>query len=428
MHRQWTSRDEPVQAPWLRNEKWSSGVVRDGSTENLIPLWVFTLAWNILTALALIPHTIEFIHGHDKSRFIALVFPAIGLTLLIWAGRRTRRIRKFGASILNLQTLPATPGGELAGTIHVTQSFQAKSAIQLQLVCIMRYMMGIGRNSRVVDRIVWSETQTIDRLPTSQDGMDIPVLFHIPADAHPSSDLALGDGVRWKLEARCKTGGVSYYSRFEVPVFVADPAEIAAARGLVASGDSTEASDPRSALRERGITYQRFANGRLRIYFAAARNKSSVIVTVFIGLILAAIAIALAAWPDFHMSRDVALSIASIVLFAGVVFGFIAIFNLFVTEEIIVRYGSLTVERLAPMYHQERTFKLGDIADVFHKGEGIALFSYSLPPERKMGSYSLMLKMRDGELIRLATDINQRDYAAWLAEEIRDTLGVVNGK
>jgi hypothetical protein len=35
-----------------------------------------------------------------------------------------------------------------------------------------------------------------------------------------------------------------------------------------------------------------------------------------------------------------------------------------------------------------------------------------------------MLKTRDGELVRIAGDITQAEFAAWLAEEIKDTFGV----
>ena len=39
-----------------------------------------------------------------------------------------------------------------------------------------------------------------------------------------------------------------------------------------------------------------------------------------------------------------------------------------------------------------------------------------------------ILKTRDGNLIQLAGDIIQKDYADWLADEIKDTLGIVADK
>jgi hypothetical protein len=429
-------RGERAEKPWMRNERWSSGVIRDQSAENLVAIWIFTLAWNIVTALALIPRAKEAIHGHDRWWLLALVFPAVGLGLVIWASCRMRRVRKFGASVFHLRTLPATPGGELAGTIHVARKFQAKSGVQLQLVCIYRFVSGFGRSARVTDRVIWHETQMLDPVALrdvegdEEDGAEIPVLFQLPPDAKPSSDLPMGDGFRWRLEARCKTGGVGYYSRFEVPVFVVAPSKSVAARGrdLVNSRRSAEASDPRRNLSERGILCERFASGRLRIVFGSARNRSSVVFTTIIGLALSAMAIGLANWSGSGRHRIIKISLASIFLFAGGIFCFKAIFNWLVTDEIIVRYGSLTVEREAPLFRHQRTFKLGEVSDVFPKIEGNSWSDSDSGSVNKKRFHRLMLKTRDGDLICLASDINQKEYAAWLADEIKEAFGVGTGK
>jgi hypothetical protein len=341
--------------PWLRNKRWSTGAIRDQSAENLLMVWVFTLLWNLVTALALIPRVKEGIHGHDKARWLALAFPAIGLGLFIWAARRTWRIRKFGPSVFHLQTLPATPGGDLAGTIHVARKFPADSGILLKLVCNNRSVEGFGRRARVIDRLVWNESQTLDYLPECREGTDIPVLFHIPPDAKCTSELALGDGVRWKLQVRCKTGGVSYYSLFEVPVFLAEPMAVAV---------PAESSDPRSKLGERGIVCER-TGGHLQIHFARG------------------------------------------------VFGFKAVSRWFTSAQITVRYGSLTVSRESPIFSQEQTYKIADVANVYRESHGIR--------------HRLVLETRDGDTICLATGIRQRDYAEWLADEIKETIGLAAG-
>src|ERR1700722_259872 len=92
MDRHSTPRGDRSQPPWMRNRRWSSGAIRDQSAENLLLIWIFTVVWNVVTALALIPHLKEGIHGHNRSRLLALMFPLVGLGLLFWASRRTRRI------------------------------------------------------------------------------------------------------------------------------------------------------------------------------------------------------------------------------------------------------------------------------------------------------------------------------------------------
>jgi hypothetical protein len=416
-------------APWLRNERWSSGVIRDQSAESLSVVWILAILWNAITALALLPRVKQGIHAHDQLWLLALAFPAIGVGLLIWAVRRTRRITKFGPSAFHLRTLPATPGGELAGTIRVTRKFEPKSGIQLQLACIVRFVTGFGRHARVIDRVVWKEARTLERVAPCNDGMDIPVLFRIPADAEPSSDLEFGDGVRWRLEARCKTAGVAYYSRFDVPVFVvAEPEFTARRREFVTPPARLEPSDPRGKLGERGIVMDRTAGGRLRIQFAAARNKSFIAFTAIIGLALSVMAMAMVNRFGTGTERIMTIGVASMVLFLGGVFVFIALFNWLATEEITVRYGSLTAERRGPLFRQQRTYKLGDVSDIFQKIETGSSSASGGGSAKKKSFHRIMLKTRDGELIWIAKDIVQGDYAAWLADEIKETLGVVAGK
>jgi hypothetical protein len=189
----------------------------------------------------------------------------------------------------------------------------------------------------------------------------------------------------------------------------------------------TEPADPRSKLSEPGILCERFG-GHLRIQFAAARDKLSVILTTLIGLTLIAIAIGLANWLGFRMDRVIAISIAWTILLIAGVFDFIAIFNWLVSEEITVRYGSLTLERRAPLYLQQRTFKTKEISDIFHQIEGGSSFASRIRSQKEKSFYGLVLKTRDDDLIWLAKDIIQKDYAAWLAEEIKDTFGVVTEK
>ena len=404
-----------LRARWLRNRRWSSGVIRDQSAENLSAAWTLTIGWNLLTILGLLSSIRDRGRGADRLWLFVLFFSVIGIGLLIWAGRRTRRISKFGESVFHLQTLPAIPGGELAGVIRVARTFGAESSVHLHLVCISRFMTGMARNSNVVDRVVWQESQTLDRLPPCDQGMEIPVLFQIPPDAQPTSELEFGDGVRWILEVRCKTRGVGYFSRFTVPVFAVDPSDFAAVRhrDVVIERASIESGEPRSGRGERGIACERFAGGRLRICFGAARNKVSAAMTTIVGLVLIGIAIGSLNWPGFRPHRVIAISIASLVLFAGGGFVIRAFLKWLAAYEITVRYGSLTVERIAPLFDQERTFKIGDISEVFN--------------EAKLGvsnRHALMLKKRDGEVLCLAGDIIQKDYAEWLVEEIKDALGV----
>jgi hypothetical protein len=115
-----------------------------------------------------------------------------------------------------------------------------------------------------------------------------------------------------------------------------------------------------------------------------------------------------------------------VVLGVGGIFDCIALFNWLATDEIRVRYGSLTVEHRAPFLLRQRTFKTADVADIFPKMDGDSPAASGGGKKRIF--HSLMLKTPDGDLVRLANDIIQKDYAAWLADEIKGAFGVAARK
>ena len=197
---------------------------------------------------------------------IALLFPAVGLGLLVWALRATARFRRYGVSTLELATLPAPVGHALEGLVRTPRELRPPDGFQVTLRCIRRVTRGSGRNRSTSETTLWQEER---RVPAT--GVGVPIAFPIPADAVPSDPGRGGDRVLWRLDVAADVPGVDYASSFEVPVFrtaASDqprtPAETAAADAFALPADYRQPATSR-------IQVSTTRRGT-EIYYPRARN------------------------------------------------------------------------------------------------------------------------------------------------------------
>lgn len=376
-------------------------------------LWIFAAAWMAASIFFVTPMVSDALKERDHARLVSLAFPAAGLGLLLWALRRSLRIRKFGGSVLRVNAGPAMPGGELAAVIHVDRPVPGGGPIRLRLRCIQRSTTRRNTGERVLSQ----QSQNLDKVHSDLEGTDIAVRFHIPADAPTTNGIDLRREILWRLEARGPSGLVNYFSRFEVPVGVAAVQETAPetpARAPLHRGDGP---DSRAQLRERGIDCQPLEGGGLHIHLAAGRRK--LIALTVIGLMLAGIAVALfLARPD-DLMRIILIAFGSLALLLGAFLDYIVFYNWLVSQDVKVRRGSLVMERRALFFHWGRTFDIRDIAEITCQQDGSESNSSGVAATY----HGIQLKTRDGKITWLASNISQADYAAWLADEINTALG-----
>ncbi|MCG3148352.1 MAG: hypothetical protein PCFJNLEI_01795 [Verrucomicrobiae bacterium] len=255
-------REQFANEPWKIREDWATGRIRSTNKSGQILAWVFAIFWNAIawSVVFIIPK--ELAKG-NREVLIALLFPAVGIGLLIWAIRATIRQRKFGETELVLQTIPGAVGGVLAGTLRFQQPLVTMAGVNLRLSCINRVTTGTGKNRSTHNHVRWQEEQTL------QKNQDVPVFFRLPPDLPVTDSSQPNNEILWQLEARAETPGVDYFATLDVPVFaVAQP--------------NPPVADPTTAFRESPALYQPPANSRVRFdqfarggptfHFPPARN------------------------------------------------------------------------------------------------------------------------------------------------------------
>ena len=133
------------------------------------------------------------------------------------------RKRKFGISILTLDTVPAPLGGSLSGTLKTNVRVQdvPPQGFCVRLLCLDRTSYRDSDGDRKVrEEKIWGEEQYVPgRRHGATEGVTVPIFFEIPSHLPPTEMSPFDDRVLWRLQVTASTPGVDYLEQFEVPVF-----------------------------------------------------------------------------------------------------------------------------------------------------------------------------------------------------------------
>ena len=251
MHRQAQLKASHPDSPWLWREDWASGQVKSSNLTTMIGAWVFALLWNGISSFIFVVLPQELAKG-NKAVLVALVFPLVGVGLLIWAARATLRWRRYGHSIFRMTAVPGVIGGPLAGVIQVGKSWRSLGEVHLRLVCVRRVRSG----KSTTEHVLWEDEKSLrnDVLVAGSGG--IPVYFFIPYSCQPTSEPDQSQrGTVWRLEAQSQTAGIDYAASFEVPVFKTDQSD----------SNATSAADPTARFQAADEPFSRSANSRVQV-------------------------------------------------------------------------------------------------------------------------------------------------------------------
>ncbi len=208
--------------PWLWRQDWASGHITDSSRSTMIGTWLFATLWNLIGFPTGFLSVRAALREGRPAAFLGLLFPIVGVGLVVWAIRTTLRHWTYGVSRLELATVPGVVGRSLIGTVRAPSMIQAEQGFDLSLTCVRRMTHGGGKQRSTSESILWQDVQRVPgrpfRAPARME-THIPVAFRISADA-PSSDANNpANRVVWQLQVSADVPGVNYESRFDVPVF-----------------------------------------------------------------------------------------------------------------------------------------------------------------------------------------------------------------
>ncbi|MCP4150783.1 MAG: hypothetical protein GY757_23760 [bacterium] len=212
--------------PWKWREDWSSGKISGTNKTNMVFFTFSAVFWNAISWGLFLAFNSD--PGKENVSYFMLIFCAIGLLLLVKAVRLILVWKRFGASVLELTTIPGVIGGTLQGMLKCRLKALPEKPVLLTLTCIHRRttrkkVSRAGQSDTTTDDIkLWKVDTSVDprRIKKEANGISIPVFFAIPSNKKPSDDTDRNNIIWWRLNIHANIPGVDYKEEFEVPVFI----------------------------------------------------------------------------------------------------------------------------------------------------------------------------------------------------------------
>lgn len=396
--------------PWLWRADWASGRVKSRTQVSMVSSWVFATFWNVIswtiTVFAL-P-----IAAKDKGPgiYFMLLFPAVGILLLIYAIRQTIAFFEFGKTYFEMAGVPGVIGRELKGSIQARFPHSPDHGVTLRLSSVHKYETGSGNNQTTHENILWRDEAELNpgQLCPGPNGTTIPVAFKIPRNAQPTEKLSARDEFLWLLEATADVPGVDYHDVFEIPVFrtaqTPAGAEAASEEEVFATPAIGITPPPQATIQVRPV-----ADGT-EFYFAAARNKSfAVSVTVFAAIF---------GGIGYFLTHTRAPFIFPVAFGGfGLLLGYIAVQMWLGTTRVVIG-SSFTLQSGLLGGGKMRQIALADIANITDK----------ITAQQGGGTgtpyYDIEMTLRDGKKLTLGKTVRNKHEVEWLVSEMRRLSGL----
>ena len=390
-------------SPWLWREDWAAGRIPCSSRRTARRAWVFALFWNAvsLPLLWVVPRELE---RGNLAALVGLLFSVVGVALLVWAVRSSLHLRRFGASELELDSVPGVVGGDLSGTVHVPRGLSPLDGFRVKLVCVNRVTRGYGKNRRTTEYVRWQEERAIGAgsVLSTPFGTSIPVSFAIPYACEPSSAESSDSQIVWRLEAEARVPGIDFRARFDVPVFKTERSRPEAALGELVE----HPPDPTGLEARSGITIRPDAAGGQAIDFAAARNPRAAIgLTLFTVLWTGIVAVLVRAGEPFF---SVVFGAVDLVL----LYGTVALW--FGRTQVRVRHGTVEIRDGIFRLGAPRAISAAEVEDVRIE---IRMQAGSTP------YYDVRIALKEGRTVMAGQWIRSKRDAEAVARVIETALG-----
>ena len=398
--------------PWLWRKDWASGLIQDSNRSSLSYTWFFAVSWNLISApLSLMVLPREVLQNRNYPALFGLLFPLVGAGLLIWAIRATLRWKKFGTSVLELETLPGVIGSHLKGLLQTRTALLPEEGLSLKLTCINRTVSGSGKNRSVNEKILWRERQVISkyRIEARVQGSFIPFTFEIPYHAKETDRTNMDNSILWFVDAAASVPGVDYGAQFEVPLFRTSESDPDFEPDREAEVPDQIAEDLTRTGSHGGITVRPGQRGGTEVYFAPARNVGvAVAVTLFTSIWSAVI------W--FMMTKGAPV-------FFSIVFGLFDLLLLYAVlqlwfgvSKVLIESGQLKVTSGFLWLGVSKVIPCSQVEDI--------QISIGMQSGGRSGTpyYNIELITNAKKKVSLGRSIKNKRQAEWLTTAMKDAV------
>lgn len=272
-------------SPWLLNDDWQTSTIKSSSKSSMYGAWIFAALWNLISAPLPFVLYDEVLHKENYLALVGLLFPLVGIGLLVWAVRRTLEWTRFGPAPVTLDPYPGSIGGHVGGTIDLKLPYDAGHQFAVTLTCIHSYVSGSGKNRSKKEKALWQENLVAHAAPGA-NGTRLTFRFDIP-DGFKESDTEKDDSYHiWRLNLSAVLPGTDLDRDYDLPVYAtATQSRFLSNVAVKKSQDMQQAADEQAV---RAATNLESASGVKRMFFPMGRHVGSAIGGFVVGGIFAA--------------------------------------------------------------------------------------------------------------------------------------------
>lgn len=303
--------------PWLARRDWADNHIACSGKGSLWFVWAFALFWNGLSAPALYAVPGEFAKGNHLI-LVALIFPLIGLVLLVWAIRNTLSWRRFGQLAVVMDPFPGAIGGQVGGHVDVPLPFDVQQLFSISLSCVHSYESGSGKNRSRKETVLWQGEGLAHAEPTAK-GTRLSFCFDVP-DALPASEPPSSDYHLWRLTLEADLPGVDLSRHFELPVF---PTGEHSSAHMRSSTRHPKAIEQRASQIEQALDYREIPGG-VELFSPMLRNPAGWSAGLLFGAIFGG-----AGWSMFRYADDAPATLVWGCMLVGGVIVFFTVLAMF---------------------------------------------------------------------------------------------------
>ncbi|MDH3748947.1 MAG: DUF3592 domain-containing protein [Gammaproteobacteria bacterium] len=274
------------QSPWLLNDKWQSASLRSDSKAAMLGAWFFAGIWCLISAPLPFVMYDEIVDKQNYLALVAVLFPIVGIGLLIWAIRRTREWRRFGATPLVLDPFPGSIGGHVGGTIDTNLRFESSNKFMLTLTSLQSYVSGSGDSRSKREKALWQD-ERLAHIESSPAGTRLTFRFDVPAGLKESDAEQAGDSYHlWRLNVRASLPNADLDREFTLPVYATATESKHIAERSAASSRAEQDAIYDQAVRD--IVRIQFDGVTKTLIYPMGRNLLSNLAGFFVGSVFAA--------------------------------------------------------------------------------------------------------------------------------------------
>ena len=207
--------------PWMWREEWVNRSIRDSNRLGAIGMWIFAFFWNAIAipmAVLIAPSELA---KENYAALLILIFPLVGIFVLIAAIYQTLRSIRFGTSMCHLQNVPIVPGRKFRGDVEIGNDTTPEDGYHFRVASLQALTTGTGKNRSTTEHTLWDEEIEVDAAAAmrSPTGVRVPFELATPADGHTTDESDSSNRYFWRLYATAQFAGVDYAAQFQIPVF-----------------------------------------------------------------------------------------------------------------------------------------------------------------------------------------------------------------